>query len=118
MKRPLLYNIPQGQTEESALPDELLKLLDNIFPAVTSAFGENAILYRLDIGRVYESAKDGDLAIEGQFIDKSDGELFDFSISQESGHVRYKSSGEYLDHHTLQIWVSGDSLPTNPASST
>lgn len=100
------------------MPDELLKLLDNIFPAVTSAFGENAILYRLDIGRIYESAKDGDLAIEGQFVDKSDGELFDFSISQESGHVRYKSSGEYLDHHTLQIWVSDDSLPTNPASST
>jgi hypothetical protein len=114
MKRPVLYNIPQGKTEQEVFPDELQELLQNVFPAITSAFGEDASLYRLDIGKVYESAQAGELVIEGQFVDKSDGELFNFSISQVIGKVWYKSSGDYLEQETLRNWLAGESGEIEP----
>jgi hypothetical protein len=109
MKRPALYNIPQGKTEQEVFPDELQELLQNAFPAIISAFGEDASLYRLDIGKVYESAQAGELVIEGQFVDKSDGELFNFSISQAIGKVWYKSSGECIEQEELCNWLAGES---------
>ena len=109
MKRPVLYNIPQGKTEKEVFPDELQELLQNVFRAITSTFGENASLYRLDIGKVYETAQSGELVLEGQFVDESDGELFNFSISQATGKAWYKSSGEYLEQEKLRNWLAGES---------
>ncbi len=112
MKRPLLYNIPEGKTERDALPDGLMELMEELFPAITSVFGVNAVFFRLDIGKIYESAQAGNLEVEGQFVDQSDGELFDFLIIQEPHEVRYKSSGEYLDGDTLQQWLTDGNSTT------
>lgn len=101
MIRPICYNIPEGKSEQEALSDELLEALEGVFQGVTHAFGDNAVLYRLDIGRVYESVKSGDLVVAGQFVDRSDGEVFDFEINQGTGKVGYKSTGDFLDQQSL-----------------
>lgn len=101
MIRPICYNIPEGKSEQEALSDELLEALEGVFQGVTHAFGDNALLYRLDIGRVYESVKSGDLVVAGQFVDRSDGEVFDFEINQGTGKVGYKSTGDFLDEQSL-----------------
>jgi len=101
MIRPACYNIPEGKSEQEALSDELLELLEGVFQAVTHAFGDDATLYRLDIGNVYESVQSGDLVVAGQFVDRSDGEVFDFEINQGTGKVGYKSTGDFLDRESL-----------------
>jgi len=101
MLRPICYNIPEGKSEQEALSDELLEALEGVFQGVTHAFGDNAVLYRLDIGRVYESVQSGDLVVAGQFVDRSDGEVFDFEINQGTGKVGYKSTGDFLDQQSL-----------------
>jgi len=108
MKPPILYNVPQGKSEEDALPDELLQLLGDVFKGVTHAFGEDATLYRLDIGRVYESVQSGELVIAGQFVDRSDGELFEFEINQATNKVGYQSTGEFLDKKALSLFLGED----------
>jgi hypothetical protein len=105
MIRPACYNIPEGKSEQEALPDELLELLANVFQGVTNAFGDNATLYRLDIGRVYESVQSGDLVVAGQFVDRSDGEVFDFEINQGTNKVGYKSTGNFLDRDALSLFL-------------
>lgn len=124
MKCPLLYNVPQGKGEYDALPDELLQLLRDVFQAVTHAFGENATLYRLDIGRVHESVQSGELVIAGQFVDRSDGELFEFEIDHATNKVQYKSTGDFLDKQALTLFLdeaTGDSdaggIPESSSSS-
>lgn len=108
MKLPILYNVPQGKSEEDALPDELLQLLGDVFKGVTHAFGEDAMLYRLDIGRVYESVQSGELVIAGQFVDRSDGELFEFEINQATNKVGYQSTGVFLDKKALSLFLGED----------
>lgn len=101
MTPPIPYNIPEGKSEQEALPNELLQLLDDVFQGITSAFGDNATLYRIDAGKIYESVQDGELVFAGQFVDKSDGEIFNFEINQETNQLGYKSSGEFLDKQSL-----------------
>ena len=105
MIRPSYYNIPEGMSEQEALPDELLQLLADVFKGVTYAFGDDATLYRLDIGRVYESVQSGDLVVAGQFVDKSDGEMFNFEINQGTSKVGYKSTGNFLDRNALTLFL-------------
>lgn len=105
MLRPICYNIPEGKSEQEALSDELLEALEGVFQGVTHAFGDNAVLYRLDLGRVYESVKSGALVVTGQFVDRSDGEVFDFEINQGTGKVGYKSTGNFLDQQSLSGFV-------------
>ena len=105
MIRPFCYNIPDGKSEQEALSDELLEALEGVFHGVNHAFGDNATLYRLDIGRVYESVKNGDLVVAGQFADRSDGEVFDFEINQGTGKVGYKSTGDFLDRQSLAVFL-------------
>lgn len=112
MLRPICYNIPEGKSEQEALSDELLEALAGVFQGVTHAFGDNAILYRLDIGRVYESVKSGDLVVAGQFVDRSDGEVFDFEINQGTGKVGYKSTGDFLDQQSLSGFL-GEKVGNN-----
>lgn len=109
MTPPIPYNIPEGKSEQEALPDELLQLLDNVFQGVTSAFGDNATLYRIDVGKIYESVQDGELVFAGQFVDKSDGEIFNFEINQETNQLGYKSSGEILDRQSLADFCGSSS---------
>jgi hypothetical protein len=118
MKCPILINVPNGQSEDEALPDALLELLREVFPAVTSVFGDNAVIYKLDIGKVYDSVNRGNLTIEGQFVDKSDGELFDFSITQSSNQVGYKSAGKYLGKESLNQWLKYQEIGPVDESST
>jgi hypothetical protein len=122
MIRPTCYNIPEGKSEQEALPDELLELLANVFQGVTNAFGDNATLYRLDIGRVYESVQSGDLVVAGQFVDRSDGEIFNFEINQGTNKVGYKSTGDFLNRNALSLFLgeetgSGDADDSNSESS-
>ena len=109
MTPPILYNIPEGKSEQEALPDELLQLLGDVFQGVTSAFGDNATLYRIDVGKIYESVQDGELVFAGQFVDKSDGEIFNFEINQETNQLGYKSSGEFLDRKSLAAFCGSSS---------
>ncbi|MEI8250799.1 MAG: hypothetical protein WCF98_06475 [Synechococcus sp. ELA057] len=100
----------------------MLELLANIFQGVTNAFGDNATLYRLDIGRVYESVQSGDLVVAGQFVDRSDGEIFNFEINQGTNKVDYKSTGDFLDKNALSLFLgdeagSGDAYDSNSESS-
>lgn len=113
MIRPACYNIPEGKSEQEALPDELLELLANVFQGVTNAFGDNATLYRLDIGRVYESVQSGDLVVAGQFVDRSDGEVFDFEINQGTNKVGYKSTGNFLDRDALSLFLGEEAESGN-----
>jgi hypothetical protein len=115
MIRPSCYNIPEGKSEQEALPDELLELLANVFEGVTNAFGDNATLYRLDLGRVYESVQSGDLVVAGQFVDRSDGEVFDFEINQGANRVGYKSSGQTLDSEGLSLFLGEEAGIGNAA---
>jgi hypothetical protein len=108
MIRPSCYNIPEGKTEEEALPHELLELLVGVFQGVTSAFGDDATLYKVNIGRVYESVKCGDLVFAGQFVDRSDGELFNFEIIQGTNKVGYQSTGNFLDSNALALFLGGE----------
>jgi hypothetical protein len=117
MTPPILYNIPEGKSEQEALPDELLQLLGDVFQGVTSAFGDNATLYRIDVGKIYESAQDGELVFAGQFVDKSDGEIFNFEINQETNQLGYKSSGEILDGQSLADFCGSSSNEEDQDSS-
>lgn len=64
-------------------------MLGETFVGVTDAFGDDATLYKIDIGKIIESVQAGGLIISGQFVDKSDGEIFNFEINQDSNHLRY-----------------------------
>ncbi len=105
MTRPFCYNIPEGKSEQEALSTELLQLLGEVFSGVTNAFGDNAILYRVDVGQIYESVQIGELVFAGQFVDKSDGEVFNFEINQATNKVGYKSTGEFLDKKSLLLFL-------------
>ena len=113
MIRPSYYNIPEGMSEQEALPDELLQLLADVFKGVTYAFGDDATLYRLDIGRVYESVQSGDLVVAGQFVDKSDGEMFNFEINQGTSKVGYKSTGNFHDRNALTLFLGEEAESGN-----
>jgi len=122
MIRPFAYNIPEGLSEEEAFPDEILQILREVFQGVANAFGDNATLYRVDLGLLYASVQGGEPVVAGQFVDKSDGEIFDFEINQGTNKVGYKSTGNFLDKHTLELFLgeedeSGDGDANNSESS-
>lgn len=108
MLRPICYNIPEGKSEQEALSDELLEALEGFFQAVTHAYSDDATLYRLNIGRIHESVKAGGLVVAGQFVDRSDGEVFDFEINQGTNEVRYLSTGNFLEEQELARFLRGD----------
>lgn len=96
MTRPIAFNLPEGKSADEFLDAQYLELLNEVFEGVKQAFGDDAILYRIDIGRIFESAVSGELIIAGQFVDKSDGEVFNFEINQGTNKLGYKSSSEFL----------------------
>ncbi len=108
MSKPIGYNVPEGVDAESFLSDELLSMLGESFAGVTDAFGDDATLYKIDIGKIIESVQAGGLIISGQFVDKSDGEIFNFEINQDSNQLRYRSAGEFLEEERLAV-IRGES---------
>jgi len=112
MIRPFAYNIPEGLSEEEAFPDEILQVLREVFQGVANAFGDNATLYRVDLGLLYASVQEGEPVVAGQFVDKSDGEIFDFQIKQSTNTVNYKSTGGFLDQTDHGRFFGGDGQGT------
>ena len=108
MSKPIGYNVPEGVDAESFLSDELLSMLGESFAGVTDAFGDDATLYKIDIGKIIDSVQAGGLIISGQFVDKSDGEIFNFEINQDSNQLRYRSAGEFLEEERLAV-IRGES---------
>ena len=109
MSKPIGYNIPQGVNEGAFLSDDLLVMLGDVFVGVTDAFGDDAKLYKIDIGKIIESVQAGGMVFSGQFVDKSDGEIFNFEINQETNQLGYKSSGEFLDRQSLAAFCDRSS---------
>ena len=105
MTKPTGYNVPSGVDAEDFLSDALLSMLADVFVAVTDAFGDDASLYRIDIGNLIKSTEAGGMVFAGQFVDRSDGEIFNFEINQATNKLQYKSSGEFLNEQDLAAFT-------------
>jgi hypothetical protein len=108
MSTPIGYNVPEGVDAQAFLSDELIVMLGESFAGVTDAFGDDATLYKIDIGKIIDSVQAGGLIISGQFVDQSDGEIFNFEINQDSNQLRYRSAGEFLNEERLAV-IRGES---------
>ena len=96
MTLPIAFNLPEGKSADEFLDTQFLEMLNEVFEGIKQAFGDDANLYRIDIGKIFDSAASGELIIAGQFVDRSDGEVFNFEINQGTNKLAYKSSSKFL----------------------
>jgi len=107
MKRPIFFNIPQGMSKEEALPSEVLQLLEERFHSIiVRRVNHDAFLYKIDVGRFRESIQNHEVLIAGQYVFKSDGEIYDFEINDASRSYRFNTTDKFLEKEELDAFLS------------
>ena len=92
--RPLAFNLPDGLSSEDVLDEDMMQCLSEIFANVKESFGNQAHLVKFDYVAFADSVSEHNAVyLSGEFIDLTDGELFDFTLDARKGKLQYKTTG-------------------------